>query len=108
MALWDGAAMTKLSPKAMRFVDIAIRDMGPREKAVWAQVPHDPTKQLSAEAAEVALAALGQFESLVRRRLSAARSEDEISDLSNDLGFICAIERDLNKGLAKKRHGHGT
>ncbi len=100
--------MTKLSPKAMRFVDIAIRDMGAREKAVWAQVPHDPTKQLSAEAAEVALAALGQFESLVRRRLSAARSEDEISDLSNDLGFICAIERDLNKGLAKKRHSHGT
>jgi hypothetical protein len=99
----EAEAMTKLSPKAMRFVDIAMRDMGPAEKRIWASVDRAPASKLSVEAAEVALAALGHYETFVRNRLSVVRSEDEVSDLSNDLGFICAIERDLIK--ARRRRG---
>ena len=57
-------AMTKLSPKALRFVDMAMRDMGPKEKQVWAGVGRAPPAKLSVEAAEVALAALGHYETL--------------------------------------------
>ena len=94
--------MTKLSPKAMRFVDIAMRDMGPKEKKIWASIDPAPASELSLKAAEVALAALAHYETFVRTRLASARSEDEISDLSNDLGFICAIERDLMKTRRKR------
>ena len=94
--------MTKLSPKALRFVAMAMRDMGPKEKAVWAKVGRAQLTKLSVEAAEVALIALGHYEKFVRQRLAVARDEDEVSDLSNDLGFICAIERDLAKGKRKR------
>jgi hypothetical protein len=98
----EAETMTKLSPKAVRFVDAAMRDMGASEKQVWAGVTRQEATKLSPEAAEVALTALGNYEQSVRNRLASAKSEDEISDLSNDLGFICAIERDLIKGRRKR------
>lgn len=94
--------MTKLSPKAVRFVDQAMRDMGKKEKTAWASVARGPVTKVSGEAAEAALLALGHYENFVKSRLNAARDEGEISDLSNDLGFICAIERDLEKNKRKR------
>jgi len=91
--------MKKLSPKAVRFVDSAMRDMDSQSKAVWETI--DPKQELPPEAAKVALFALEQFERLLRERLGASYrlSEGEVSDLSNDLGFVCAIEQELSAAL---------
>src|SRR4051812_23596362 len=93
--------MMKLSPKATRFVDFAMRDMDSQSRAIWDSV--DLNQDLPPEAVRVALAALGQFERLLRERLGASYrlSEDETSDLSNDLGFICAVEKELSAALGE-------
>ena len=92
--------MTKLSPKATRFVDFAMRDMDHQSKAVWEGI--DPKRDLPPEAVKVVLSALDHFERFLRVRLASPRlSEDEASDLSNDLGFICATEQELSKALGE-------
>lgn len=93
--------MMKLSPKATRFVNFAMRDMDSQSRAVWESI--DPNQDLPPDAASVALSALGQFEQLLRERLGASHrlSEDEVSDLSNDLGFILAIEQELSAALGE-------
>jgi hypothetical protein len=94
--------LIKLSPKAARFVDTAMRDMDPRSRAIWESV--DPKRDLPPEAVKVVLSALDHFERFLRGRLESPRlSEDEAADLSNDLGFICAIVRELSKALGEVR-----
>ena len=91
--------MTKLSPKAMRYVDMAMRDIPSMDtKTIWSAADRDPSKDLPEHVAKAALVALAHFEQSVRERLRVAIREDEVSDLSNDLGVILAIERDLRKG----------
>lgn len=89
--------MTKLSPKAVRFVDTAvIKSERDEIRAVWNAFKRDPSKELSEEVARAVLDALQQAERHLRSRLeSSALVEDEAADFSNDLGFICTIKRDL-------------
>jgi hypothetical protein len=91
--------MTKLSPKAVRFVDSAvIKSESGEIRAVWNAFKRDPSKELSDEVARAVLGALQQAERHLRRRLkSSSLGEDEAADLSNDLGFIDAIKRDLEQ-----------
>ncbi len=93
--------MMKLSPKAARFVSFAMRDMDSQSRALWDSI--DPNQDLPPEAMNVALAALGQFKRLLTERLGASHrlSEDEVSDLSNDLGVVCAIEQELSAVLGE-------
>ena len=92
--------MTKLSPKAMRFVDAAMDETSDRDiKAVWASIRHDPGTELPDLVARAVLAALSQFESRLRARLDRPLREDEASDVSNDLGFVCAVEGDLKRQI---------
>jgi hypothetical protein len=96
--------MTMLSPKAWRFVDIALKDMGERGSAVGASLDRDPTHELSARTAETVLTALNHFEQTLKARLaSGGLSEDEASDASNDLGFVRAVEHDVSQGLGRRR-----
>jgi hypothetical protein len=89
----------KLSPKALRLVDAAVRrSENAQLQAAWASYDHDPAKDLPERAGRAALVALQRFEDQLRKRLeSQSLNEDEASDLSNDLGFICAIENDLKR-----------
>jgi hypothetical protein len=96
----QGDAMTKLSPKAMRFVDAAVtKSNSDQIRAVWNAYLHAPAKQLSDEVAQAALGALQQAERDLRNRLESSLGEDEAADLSNDLGFIRAIKSDLTRSL---------
>jgi hypothetical protein len=96
--------MAMLSPKARRFVAIAIDGCGDdRAKAIWSAVDKDIAGDLPDAAARVALAALQRLEGRVRDRLqSSAMGEDEAADLSNDLGLICAIESDLRRQVGER------
>jgi hypothetical protein len=88
--------MTKLSPKAARYVADAVRGLPERDQAVWTRI--DPAKELPAEAAQIALGALERVERQLRMRLDTEPlGEDATSDLSNDLGFVRAIESDLRR-----------
>jgi hypothetical protein len=90
--------MTNLSPKAIRFIGIAmegIEDRGVR--SVWEAV--DSGGPLPDAAARAALAALQQFERRLYARLERATDEDEASDISNDLGFVFSIKSDLIRQL---------
>lgn len=89
--------MVMLSPKARRFISIAIDGIDDDlVKAVWHAVDKDTAGDLPDAAARAALVALRRLESRVRDKLdNLAIGEDETADLSNDLGLICAIEGDL-------------
>jgi hypothetical protein len=91
--------MTKLSPKAMRFVDAAVlKSESDQTRATWNAFKREQAKELSEEVARAVLGALQQAELDLRSRLeSSSLGEDEAADLSNDLGFICAIKRDLER-----------
>lgn len=96
--------MTRLSAKAWRFVDIALKDLGESGRAAGAFLDCDPDAELSPETAEAVLTALTHFEETLRTRLaSGGLSEDEVSDASNDLGFVRAVEQDVSKGLRRRR-----
>lgn len=95
--------MTMLSPKAWRFVHLAFREMGAKGRETWDLLDRDPAHELPPEAAEAVLSALGDFERSLRANLASGRlTEDETSDVSNDLGFVCAIEQDLSRGLRRR------
>jgi hypothetical protein len=83
----------------MRFVDAAvIASESDQIRAVWSAFEREPVKELSDEVAQAVLGALQQAERHLRSRLeSSALGEDEAADVSNDLGFICAIKRDLQR-----------
>jgi hypothetical protein len=93
--------MTTLSPKAIRFVDAAvIKSESEQIRATWNAFNREPARELSEEVARAVLGALEQAELDLRSRLkSSALGEDEAADLSNDLGFICAIKCDLERQI---------
>ncbi len=92
--------MITLSPKAIRFIDAAIQRLDDLSaKAIWEARDHDVGGALPDAVARVALAALQRFEHQLHIRLESATDEDEVSDLSNDLGFVFSIEGDLVKQL---------
>ena len=96
--------MTILSPKATRFVARAMRDASDMDKAIWAAIDHDTSKDIPPAAVSVALTALGLYEQRLRARLnSGALDEDETADLSNDLGFVCSLERGLRNAAPARR-----
>jgi hypothetical protein len=86
-----------LSPKAVRFIDIAMREIEDQvARAVWDARDRDVGDGLPDAVARAALTALQQFEHQIHLRLEApSLSEDEASDLSNDIGFVFSIETDL-------------
>ena len=92
--------MTSLSPKAVRFIDTAIERVEDQTaKAIWHARDRDIGAALSDAEARAALTALQQFEHRLHLRLEASTDENELSDISNDLGFIFSIETDLVKQL---------
>jgi hypothetical protein len=96
--------MTKLSPKAARFIEAAVDDMADRDiKAIWATVSHDSGTEIPDPVARGVLAALSRLERQLRARLDRVHDEDEAPDLSNDLGFVCAIESDLRRQVSAPR-----
>ena len=97
--------MTKLSPKALRFIDAAVaasRDA--HIKAAWKGFDRNAAKELPGSIARAALIALQQAERRMRRELkSSSLGEDDAADLANDLGFVCAVEEDLKQLLQPGR-----
>jgi hypothetical protein len=93
--------MPKLSPKALRFIDAAMNEtQDDTARAAWARFGRSAANELPAPLARAALTALEATELRMRKALaSAALEEDEAADLSNDLGFVVAIESDLRRQL---------
>ena len=62
--------MTKLSPKALRFIDAAVAEStDARVKATWKGFDRSSPKELPGPVARAALAALQQIERRLRRKL---------------------------------------
>jgi hypothetical protein len=97
--------MTKLSPKALRFIDAAVAESkDPRLRAAWSGFDRDRIKELPDPVARAALSALQKVERRLRRELeSPSLSEDDAAEVSNDLGFVCAVESDLKRQLEPGR-----
>jgi hypothetical protein len=95
--------MTKLSPKAFRFVDAAvIRSEDKAIRAIWNGFKGERAPELSDEVARAVLCALQEAERDLGSRLKLTSiGEDEAADLSNDLGFIRAIKRDLHRQVGR-------
>ena len=93
--------MTKLSPKALRFIDAAVAESkDARVKAAWNGFDRDRAKDLPDTVARAALSALQQTERRLRRKLdSPSLVDDDAADISNDLGFVRAVETDLRRQL---------
>jgi len=93
--------MTKLSPKARRFIDAAVAaSKDARLKAVWKEFRRNPTEELSDSIARAALSALQEAERRLKRELkSPSLGEDQTAEISNDLGFVRAVEEDLKRQL---------
>lgn len=93
--------MTKLSPKATRFIDAAVDELADNDvKAVWRSTRPNSGTEIPKHVAEAALIALQHFESRLLASLDRYPiDEDEASDLSNDLGFVRSIEWDLKRQL---------
>src|SRR5438034_11670690 len=93
--------MTKLSSKAVRFVDAAVISSESQQiNAVWSAFKREPKKELPDEVARAVLGALQQSERRLRSQLeSPSLGEDEAADISNDLGFVRAVEGDLLRHL---------
>jgi hypothetical protein len=89
--------MTKLSPKAFRFVDAAVvRSESEGVRSVWNRFKREQTQELSDEVARVVLHLLEQAEGDLCRRLKLTSvGDNEVADISNDLGFIRAVKNDL-------------
>ena len=88
----------KLSPKAFRFVDAAIlRSESEDVRSVWDGFKREPTQELSDALARAVLRVLEEAErGLCSRLMSTSVGEDDAADISNDLGFIRAVKRDLD------------
>ena len=98
--------MTKLSPKALRFIDAAVAEStDARVKATWKGFDRSSPKELPGPVARAALAALQQIERRLRRKLDlTSLGDDDAADISNDLGFVCAVEDDLKRQLEPGRN----
>ena len=95
--------MTKLSPKAFRFVDAAvIRSENEETRAIWNGFKREGAQELSDEVARAVLLALQEAERDLGNRLELTSvGEDQAADLSNDLGFILAVKRDLRRQVGR-------
>jgi hypothetical protein len=94
--------MLTLSAKAKIFVEEALSD----PRTCWLRwnaiaLGADPwSKPLSFQAARVASDALSETEKRIRDRLGDPETGiDEQAELVNDLGFIRAVQRDLQREL---------
>jgi hypothetical protein len=93
--------MTVLSPKSLRFIAMAIEEVGDSSaKAAWRALDKDASNDIPPAARRAARIALSEYE----RRLRAALErpdldEDEAADIANDIGTVCAIERTLEQAL---------
>ena len=94
--------MTSLSPKAIRFIDLAVKELGDRQISTIWHADRDVAGELPDAAARGALTALAEFERRLCAQLDRTTDEDEASDISNDLGLVRAIEGDLAKQLASR------
>ncbi len=93
--------MMVLTPKSLRFIAMAIEEVGdPSAKVVWRALDKDTSKDIPPAAGRVAWIALSKYE---RRLLTALGrpgiDEDEAADISNDIGTVRAIERTLEQAL---------
>ena len=97
--------MTKLSPKALRFIDAAVaQSKDARVKAAWNGFDRASAKELPDSVARAALSVLQKVERRLRRELdSPSLGDDDAADISNDLGFVCAVEDDLRRQLEPGR-----
>jgi hypothetical protein len=94
--------MVTLSAKARLFVEAALAH--PRTARLGNEVnslgPDPWSRPLSPHAARVALDALRATEKHIRDRLGdPALDIDEEADLINDLGFVAAVQSDLQTSL---------
>jgi hypothetical protein len=89
--------MTKLSPKAMRFIDRAVTmSKEDQIRKAWSAFDRGSGADLPDAITPTALAALKESRDRLSARLAAPLlGEDEAAELSNDLGLIRAIEADL-------------
>jgi hypothetical protein len=94
--------MITLSAKARIFVDAALSD----PRAAWLSgevtlLGANPWSQpLSPHAVRVAIDALSETEKAIRDRLGDPNLDaDEQADLVNDLGFVDAVQSDLQRDL---------
>jgi hypothetical protein len=94
--------MTRLSPKAVRFIDRAVTmSKNDRIRKVWKAFDGRNDGELPDRIARAALAALRESKKGLNARLGSSNlTEDEAAELSNDLGFIRAIEADLEAQIA--------
>jgi hypothetical protein len=97
--------MTKLSPKALRFIDAAVaQSKDARVKAAWKGFERDPAKELPDTVARATLSVLQKVERRLRRQLDLpSLGDDDAADISNDLGFVRAVEDDLRRQLEPGR-----
>jgi hypothetical protein len=95
--------MTRLSPKAIRFIDRAVTmSKHDRIRQVWNTFADTDGEKLPVRIARAALTALKESRKELNVRLaSPLLAEDEAAELSNDLGFIRAIETDLVAQIAE-------
>ena len=93
--------MAKLSPKARRFIDAAVAaSKDAKLKTVWRGFGPHPAEELSDSMAHAALSALQEAERRLKRELkSSSLGEDQAAEISNDLGFVRAVEDDLKRQL---------
>jgi len=94
----------KFSPKAHRFVALAIRDLpdAAAKGAAWQQ--HPAGADLSVEMLALATEALAHGARAMRQRLDAADDDDK-AELINDLRFIAAIQQSLKDETPARKYG---
>jgi hypothetical protein len=86
--------MKTLSPKALRFIAVAMRYASDGDRALWAAMDIDTSDDIPLPAARAAFNALTSFERRLRERLDQpGLDENETADLSNDLGFVTGLVR---------------
>ena len=95
--------MTRLSPKAIRFIDRAVTmSKHDRIRSVWNTFDDRIGGELPDRIAQAALIVLRESrKGLTARLASPLLTEDAAAELSNDLGFIRAIEADLEAQIAR-------
>ena len=96
--------MMTLSAKARLFLEAALSE----PSAAWLRgevlsLGPDPwSRPLSPHAARVAIDALSETEKKIRDRLGDPRTGmDEKADLINDLGFVDAVQSDLQREIGR-------
>ena len=96
--------MVTLSMKARLFLEAALAD--PRTAWLRSEAmslgPEPWSRALTPHAARVAIDALGETEKSLRDRLGDPKLDiDEKADLINDLGFVDAVQSDLQRDLKR-------